>query len=49
MNLQPVKQQEGYLIRCVRCNVWSRDLVADLDGRPFLDYYCPQCVNEVRQ
>jgi hypothetical protein len=38
MNLQPVKQNEGY----------STDVVADLDGEPFVDYYCPDCRKRVQ-
>lgn len=33
-------------LQCVKCGNWClpRHLHADLDGKPFVDYYCNLCV-----
>lgn len=55
MNLQPVTQHYiPVLLRCVRCegrNFYARTsakMYADLDGMPFVDYYCDLCVAVLR-
>jgi late competence protein required for DNA uptake (superfamily II DNA/RNA helicase) len=48
VNLQPVTRSSSgreVLLRCVRCHHWhtETEMVADLDGAAFVDYYCPEC------
>lgn len=47
MNLQPVKPYNGYMpiVPCLKCGLTTRAPTADLDGEPFVAYYCPACVN----
>lgn len=46
MRLQRVTPPGDSKLRCAGCGRWygMRSMVADLDGRPFVDYYCPGCV-----
>ena len=53
MNLQPVAPEEpAFRVKCAVCGKegWSSegDWFADLDGEPFVDYYCERCANEAR-
>ena len=46
MNLQPINPPApAFTCHCVACGgrVLSTDALADLDGRPFVDYYCRAC------
>jgi len=38
-----------FYFTCVHCNKKSSSLTgyADLDGKPFQDYYCETCANEI--
>jgi phage FluMu protein Com len=50
MNLQPVamRKEIAQVIRCIRCKCWAQEVYADLDGKAFVDYYCPECAQEVK-
>jgi hypothetical protein len=53
MNLQRVSRYNGREIRliCSECGVWTPDdqCYANLDGKPFKDYYCEPCSNNLKQ
>jgi hypothetical protein len=53
MNLQRVGRYNGREIRliCSECGVWTPDdqCYANLDGKPFKDYYCESCSNNVKE
>ena len=56
MNLQPVPiAQSGSLkFACVKCGdiVWQSvdtPVFADLDGEPFIDYYCHHCAETLKR
>jgi len=49
MNLVPVTPpREGQRLLCCRCNHWApiANMLADLNGKPFIDYYCKTCAEE---
>ncbi len=37
--------REGQAVQCCHCGNWvpAREAKADLDGTPFLSYYCDDC------
>ena len=37
----------GQSVVCCKCDKMTTDAVADLDGRPFQDFYCPLCKKDV--
>jgi len=43
MRIEPVKNPQKAEFRCIKCNKWSIKVYADLDGKPFIDYYCETC------
>lgn len=55
MRLEPVSGEWKFVVRCLRCgcectndpqDVSQRPLmIADLDGAPFLSYYCEHCAS----
>ena len=50
MRLVPVKLRPGQRLLCVRCRQWiSAGVLADLDGVPFRDYYCPACAEAEKE
>ena len=50
MNLQPVKMRKeiNQTLYCVQCRRWAQEVFADLDGKPFIDYYCLECAQQVQ-
>jgi hypothetical protein len=49
MRLAPVQQSNPPIkLQCVKCGkmVDADKLLADLDGKPFVDYYCKECTAE---
>jgi hypothetical protein len=49
MRLQVVKMRPGQVLQCCRCLRMSRDVFADLDGKPFIAYYCVACLSEMEK
>lgn len=45
MNLQPLYPplRDGQRLQCCNCFKMSHDVMADLDGAPFVDFYCADC------
>lgn len=40
-----------FSVLCIKCGNWTPawDAFADLEGKPFEDYYCPKCAAEAEQ
>lgn len=36
----------GHTVRCILCGKWTGRVLADVNGRPFEDFYCDHCVEE---
>lgn len=50
-NLRPVRASATRIyLRCATCGHSAPEVefVADLHGRPFIDYYCPKCAQTLR-
>ena len=51
MNLRHcISQNKPFQIPCVKCHtpVWFHHAYADLDGKPFEDYYCAPCAMQLQ-
>ena len=49
MELKRCKDEHGIIVQCVECRK-LRPLsrcYADLEGEPFVDYYCLECVKQL--
>ena len=48
MKLVRATDDKGQVVQCVQCSVFLKldQAYADLDGTPFVDYYCPPCKQE---
>ena len=52
MNLVPVTPpRDGQTLQCYHCGKMKavETMMADLDGEPFVAYYCQPCAKEVTQ
>ena len=47
MKLTKVNPFPSFVVLCFNCNKrlysWEEDIFADLEGKPFKDYYCKAC------
>jgi len=46
MKLQKVKPPK-MLYTCIKCGKKTPEVYADLDGKPFVDYYCEECTKSL--
>lgn len=49
MHLKPLKQTHNVVsTRCRVCQRWipSNEILADVEGKPFHDYYCRLCAKQ---
>jgi len=51
MNMKPCTDKHGQAVTCSRCfaRVPLAEAFADLDGKPFTDYYCRDCADLLRE
>lgn len=50
MRFKRCTDEKGQRICCAKCITWLplKEAWADLDGKPFVDYYCDFCTQELR-
>ena len=46
MRLEKVELREGERVKCCKCLWMVEEAWADLEGEPFVDYYCRKCLEE---